>query len=287
MNGRVAWVTGAGGLIGNYLAQTASQFAPNWRVLSLTRPQLDLTDFAAVQRAFAADPPSLVIHCAALSKSPECQRDPGRAHLLNVEVTVRLAELAADIPFVFFSTDMAFDGQRGNYCEEDAPNPLSVYAQTKVAAERVVLANPRHTVIRTSLNAGVSPTGNRAFSEQMRLAWEAGETLTLFTDELRCPIPAVVTARAVWELVRRDTPGLYHLAGAERLSRWEIGQLLARRWSRECGMEARMQGRSLKDYQGAPRSADASLYCDRIQQLLSFALPKFSEWLQENPHEPL
>jgi dTDP-4-dehydrorhamnose reductase len=204
--------------------------------------------------------------------------------LLNVEVTEHLAHLAADIPFVFFSTDLVFDGRKGNYSENDAPNPLSVYAETKVAAERVVLANPRHTVVRTSLNAGVSPAGHRAFNEQMRAAWEGGETLTLFTDEFRCPIPAVVTARAVWELVQRDTPGLYHLVGAERLSRWEIGRLLAKRWPT---LNPKMRAGSLQDYPVAPRSADTSLNCAKAQALLSFSLPKFSQWLEENPDEPL
>jgi dTDP-4-dehydrorhamnose reductase len=121
----------------------------------------------------------------------------------------------------------------------------------------------------------------------MRLAWEAGETLTLFTDEFRCPIPAVVTARAVWELAQRDQPGLYHLAGTERLSRWEIGLLLAKRWSRKSGMPARIQAGSLKDYPGAPRSADTSLDCAKLQALLSFRLPPFSRWLEENPDESL
>jgi dTDP-4-dehydrorhamnose reductase len=283
MSRRVAWITGAGGLIGNYLVQTAPQFAHNWQIQPLTS-KLDLTNFPAVQRAFEADTPSLIIHCAALSRSPECQRDPARAQLLNVEVTAWLAELAAEIPFVFFSSDIVFDGRKGNYREEDAPNPLNVYSKTKVAAERIVLANPRHTVVRTSLNAGVSLAGNHAFNEQMRLAWETGTTLTLFTDEFRCPIPAVATARAVWELVQRNVPGLYHLAGAERLTRWEIGQLLARRWTK---LEARMRPGSVHDYADAPRSADTSLDCRRIQAQLSFRLPAFSQWLVENPNEPL
>jgi len=52
----------------------------------------------------------------------------------------------------------------------------------------------------------------------------------LFTDEFRRPIPAVETARAVWELAALNQPGIYHVAGSERLSRWQIGQLIAARW---------------------------------------------------------
>jgi dTDP-4-dehydrorhamnose reductase len=271
-------------LIGNHLVQAAPRLVPGWHVVPLTREQFDLTDYSAVERKFATAIPSYVIHCAAMTKSAECQRDPARAHLLNAEVTARMARFAAKIPFIFFSTDLVFDGQKGNYHEEDSVNPLSVYAETKAEAERLVLANPRHSVIRTSLNAGVSPTGDRGFNEQMRKILEAGGTLSLFTDEFRCPIPAAASARAVWELVQQDKPGLYHLAGAERLSRWEIGQLLLKRWSH---LPPRIQPGSLREYRGAARSPDTSLDCAKIQRLLSFPLPRFSEWLRDNPAEPM
>ena len=274
-----AWITGAGGLIGSHLLRAA----PAGEVAGLTRDQLDLSDFTAVRRRFQQDAPSLVIHCAAMTKSPACEENPALARRLNVDVTAHLAELAADIPFVFFSTDLVFDGRAGNYDESAAPNPLSVYAATKVEAERIVLANPRHTVIRTSLNGGVSPTGDRGFNEEMRRAWQAGRTLTLFTDEFRCPLPAAVTARAVWELIALKKPGLYHLAGADRLSRWEIGQLLAARWPH---LNPRLHSGSLRDYRAAPRPADCSLNCAKIQRLLSFRLPGLGEWLAAHPQEP-
>jgi dTDP-4-dehydrorhamnose reductase len=271
-----AWITGAGGLIGNYLVQTARTFAPSWRLRALTRAELDLTDFAAVRTAFQKEPPLLVLHCAALANTPACEKNPALAHKLNVEVTAVLAELAADIPLIFFSTDLVFDGLVGNYDESAAPTPLSVYARTKVEAERLVLANPKHTVLRTSLNYGRSPTGDRAFNEQMRRAVERGETLALFTDEYRCPIPAWPTARATWEMAAQNKPGLYHLAGSERLSRWQIGELLTRYWTEQ---SPKLQAGSLKDFRGLPRSPDTSLDCSKIQKLLSFPLPRFSEWL--------
>src|SRR5437773_7750791 len=100
------WITGAGGLIGNYLVQSAARFAPACTIVGLTRDQLDLTDFDAVRRMFGEQRPQLVIHCAGLSRSPACQDNPGLARKLNVEVTACLAELAADIPFVLFSSDL-------------------------------------------------------------------------------------------------------------------------------------------------------------------------------------
>jgi dTDP-4-dehydrorhamnose reductase len=280
--GRVAWITGAAGLIGSYLLRAAPRFAAEWNVHGLTRAEVDLTNNTAVRELFARERPALIIHCAALSKTPVCQQNPSLAHKVNVEMTRQLTEMAAAIPLVFFSTDLVFDGRKGNYAETDGVNPISVYAETKATAERVVLANERHTVIRTSLNAGISPTGDRAFNEEMALAWKEGRTLELFTDEFRCPIAAAVTAQAVWELIAQNKPGLYHLAGSEKLSRWKIGKLLAARCSR---FNPRIRPASLKDYQGAPRCPDTSLACSKIQPLLSFPVPGFSQWLAANPTE--
>jgi len=271
-----ALVTGAAGLIGSQIVRAVPS---DWRARGLTRGEFDLTDFAAVRAAFAREKPQLVIHCSAMSKTLECERNPERARLNNVEVTRVLAELAIDIPLLFFSTDLVFDGLRGNYNESDAPNPLTVYAETKVAAERIVLANPKHSVIRTSLNIGRTHSGT-APNEQWRAVWQRGEALNLFTDEFRCPIAATVTARAVWELVATNQPGLYHLAGSERLSRYDIGRLLA---AQEPQLNARIERGSIRDYTNMRRSPDTSLDCGKIQRLLSFPLPKFSGWLRENP----
>jgi dTDP-4-dehydrorhamnose reductase len=278
------WITGAGGFIGNYLVQTAPKFAPGCRVVGLTRGQLDLTDFAAVRREFQQQRPQLVVHCAAMSWPPACQENPQLARRVNLEVTKNLAGLAAEIPFVFLSTDLVYDGQKGNYVETDPVNPLSVYGETKVAAENILRGHPQCLILRCAINAGRSPAGNHSFNEQLRQAWQRGEMFRLFTDEFRCPIPAAVTARAVWELVAKNVTGTFHLGGAEKLSRYEIGKLLAARWP---DMNPQLVPASRKEYQGAPRTPDVSLNCAKVQKLLSFPLPRFSEWLAANPNEPI
>jgi dTDP-4-dehydrorhamnose reductase len=279
----IVWITGAGGLIGNYLRQTAAPGALSQPVIALTRGQLDLLDFAAVAQRFKSGKPSVIIHCAAMSKPPACQAQPELARQVNIEITRRLVELAGDATFVFFSTDLVFDGRRGSYAETDAPNPLSVYAETKVAAEEIVAQHPRHLIIRTSLNGGRSPTGDRAFNEELVNAWRAGKTVSLFEDEFRSPMAAGVTARAIWELIFRGATGIYHVAGAERLSRLQIGELLAARWA---SLKPRINRTSLQTYSGPPRAPDTSLNCSKAQKLLSFALPGLTDWLAANPNEP-
>src|SRR6266498_1491818 len=107
----LVWITGAAGLIGNYLVRTAPQLAPEWRVHALKRSDLDLTAYSKIVALFEQEQPNAIIHCAALSKSPDCQANPALARKLNVEATAQLAELAADATLVFFSSDLIFDGQ--------------------------------------------------------------------------------------------------------------------------------------------------------------------------------
>jgi dTDP-4-dehydrorhamnose reductase len=279
---QTAWITGAGGLIGGYVARSLSELLPKARIIQLTRSDLDLTDYEAVTCAFRRDQPDLVVHCAALTRTPECEVKPELARKLNVEVTAHLARLSAGRNFVFMSTDRVFDGRSSPYKERDAPNPTDVYGRTKAEAEQLVLADPAHLVIRTSLNGGTSPTGDRGFNEQMRQAWAQGTELALFTDEFRCPVHAEITAKAVCELALRGCAGIYHVAGSERLSRWDIGVLLAERWP---GLNPRLRPVSLAEFKGPPRAPDLELDCEKAAAQLSFPLPRMSDWLRAHPAE--
>ncbi len=250
---------------------------------ALTRADFDLLDFKIAEREFQKDKPRLVIHCAAISSIAETQKNPSLAKKVNVEATRFLAELAAEVQFVFFSTDLAFDGRKGNYVETDGVNPITFYAETKVAAEAVVLKNPHHLIVRTSINGGISRLGNRGFNEQLKWSLQNSDGMKLFTDEYRSPIFAGATARAVWELIEKNRAGLFHVAGAEKLSRWQTGQLLLKRWPK---IKAKIESGSAKDFPGPPRALDTSLDISKAQNFLSAPLPKFSDWLAANPNEP-
>ena len=276
---KTVWITGAGGLIGANLIR----LAPQARVIGLTRDTLDLTDFKAVETRFAQDRPRLVVHLAAMSKTADCATNPALARKVNVETTAHLAELTCDVDFIFFSTDLVFDGQRGWYVETDATNPVTMYGETKAEAEAVVTRNPRHTVVRLALCGGKSPKGTTAFNEDVEAMWRAGKVPKFFADEYRTPIAAPVVAKAIWALADNPPPGIFHLGGSKRLSRVDMGRLLAERHPE---LSPKFESGSVKDFKGPPRAPDTSLRSDKIQKLLPFALPGLDDWLKTNPQEP-
>lgn len=271
-----AIITGAAGLIGQYFVNTAPRWAPGWEVQGLSRAELELTETSKVEARIHALKADLLIHCAALSRTKACEEDPDQARHVNVKVTAHLAQLSKDIPFIFLSSGEVFDGKTGWYSEVDEPNPINIYGQTKLEAEQVVLQNPGHTVVRIVLTSGTSQNGDRSFVEDMCRAAKAGTDVPLYTDEFRCPLPAGVIARAIWELADCKQPGLYHLGGSERLSRWEIGEALLP-WYPE--LKNRLVKGSARNHAGSSRPADLSLHCAKIQRLLSFRIPGFREWL--------
>lgn len=275
-------ITGAAGLIGRYFAKSAARWASGWEVFGLSRADLDLTDHVAAEQVWQRLKPSAVIHCAALSRTKECEHNPQLARRINVEVTAHLARLSKDIPFIFLSSGEVFDGKAGWYQETDEPNPINLYGKTKLEAEQRVLQNPRHAVVRIVLTAGASQHGDRSFVEDMCRSVESGKNVTLYGDEFRCPLPAGAIARSVWELLNNGAPGLYHLGGRERLSRWEIGQALLP-WYPE--LQGHLVEGSAGEHTGAPRPVDLSLNCEKIQALLPFPIPGFRSWLRDRTHQ--
>ena len=171
---------------------------------------------------------------------------------------------------IFISSDLVFDGTKGDYREDDPTAPLSVYGRTKVAAEQAVLSRIGQgadcLMVRTSLIIGADRfglTGNLAWMEGLI---RSGESIPLFVDEFRNPVAAAELARGLRLLARRAEPGLYHLAGPDKMSRFELGRVLCRAmgWPEKLLQSTRLADLVLDP----PRPADVSLNQDRAAAVL-------------------
>ena len=230
-------ITGASGQLGAYLLASSDCWdgdivrwsgskarASNGQTLK----QVDLADTRGLAAHLQDCDPDVILHAGAISTVANCFNDPGTAQTVNVTATETLAQWCAERQrrLVFTSTDLVFDGKQGSYAEEQPANPLSVYGQTKLAAESVV-RHPDTMVVRLSLLFGTSHHGGKGFFDQQVEALVKGESVSLFEDEHRTPLHLADAANGLLLAAASDQTGLFHLGGLERLSRWEMGCRLA------------------------------------------------------------
>jgi dTDP-4-dehydrorhamnose reductase len=233
-------VTGASGLLGlNFcLAETSHH-----SIVGVDRGKLSGTPFELIQadlltpnapdRVLEMARPDAVIHTAANANVDACETDPQGARRMNAELPGELAQACAkkDIQFIHISTDAVFDGTlQGVYTENDIPNPLGVYAQTKLAGEQNVLsANPRAMVARVNF-FGWSLPGTRSLSEFFFNKLSTGEQCNGFTDIFFCPLFVGDLADTLLLMLDKNLSGLYHVIGSEALSKYDFGQHIARQF---------------------------------------------------------
>jgi dTDP-4-dehydrorhamnose reductase len=173
--------------------------------------------------------PQVIIHTAAMASIDECETQPELAHKINYLATCRLVDFAAQhkIRFIFISTDVVFDGNKGNYSEKEEPHAVNFYAQTKIAAEKYVLENHNNAVVvRPALFYGLCLNGRPSFTEIMLQHLYAGKQIYAFTDQYRTPILVTNLVSALWELIENNFSGYLHLGGPQKVSRLELGKIL-------------------------------------------------------------
>jgi dTDP-4-dehydrorhamnose reductase len=231
-------VTGASGLLGLNLALEASSAGHQvfgvtnqhpLRTQRFTVLQADLLESGALERLLEQTQPDWVIHCAALANVDACEEAPTLAQHINAAIPAKLAQLVArgGARLVHISTDAVFDGQRGDYAESDEPNPLSVYAQSKLAGEDgVAAANPDAIIARVNL-FGWSMSGRRSLGEFFVHNLQAGRQVNGFTDVIFCPLLVNDIAGLLLDMLALELHGLYHVVSRECLSKYEFGVRLA------------------------------------------------------------
>lgn len=196
--------------------------------------QLPFSDDNQLTREFFDQWPDAVVNCAAISSPDTVDQSPELAHLVNVEGASRLASISAHIGarFIHISTDMVFDGSTSPYRSTDMPNPLGEYGRQKLESEKRVLSvtDENLAVLRVTLLNGNSPLGIRSQHEKILRTLMSGKKLTLFDDEIRQPCSVENLSDVIVELIERpNLNGLFHWAGNEEISRYELGiQILKR-----------------------------------------------------------
>jgi dTDP-4-dehydrorhamnose reductase len=198
------------------------------RAQAFTHAELDICDRAALDRAFDAVHPDVVLNCAAFHNVDVCEREPEQAWKVNVEAVQDLAK--RQVPLVHVSTNYVFDGRRDEpYGEHDLPSPRSVYALTKLAGEYAALAyGTRTLVVRTAGLYGLQGSASKGGNFVQRMLARAREQghLRMVSDQLLQPTFTADLASAMLAAVRDEVSGVVHLTAAGACSWYEFTEAI-------------------------------------------------------------
>ena len=290
MTGRLLVTGGTGFVAGSVIVHGLH----DWEIHSLSRSEapirrqglvwhrLDPLDARQLREVFNRVKPRAVIHAAAVADIDYCQAHQDVARRVNVEFTRELAGLCdrSGAKMVFLSTDTVFDGQRGNYREEDPPSPINYYAETKVAAEKLVADRSGDWVTaRLSLVVGLPVLGaGNSFLAKMVRSLEEGRVQGMPAEEIRTPVDVITLARALLELAGNDLTGVFHLAGNDVLSRLDMGRQIAEKlgYARDL-IVAKNAGETSGR---APRPRDVSLNNGKARAILETPMQTLDQGLE-------
>ena len=282
-------VTGVSGMLGANLALFAQ--TRGFEVLGWTNSHpllnapletrcVDFRDPRILAEAFADAQAEMLINCAAQANVDAAEKQPEAAFRVNAEAAGELAKMAhgAGVPMIQVSTDAVFDGTRGDYRETDEPNPINVYARTKLEGERAVLAAyPQALAARVNFY-GWSPTGKRSLAEFFYTHLRAEQTVKGFTDVFFSPLYVGHLAQLLLKMAEGRLEGLYHVFCPQAISKYAFGVSLARLFSLD---ETLINPTALQETPGgAPRSLNLSMNTDKLQAALNEPLPGELEGLQ-------
>jgi len=236
-------VIGGSGLLGYKVAKMASNehetfLTYNYRSIQIegcTALKLDKCNRKAVFELLEKIKPDVVIDTAALHNVDYCETHPEEAWKVNVEGTRNVVEACKKVgaKIIFISTDYVFDGTKGYYTEEDAPNPLSYYAKTKLEAEKIIQSlDVNYIIARPSVIYGWNPnevSGLKSSSGKSVnfVVWalqklEKGEEIKAVTNQYSSPTLADNLAEALLVMASSEKQGIYHTAGKDCLNRYEF-----------------------------------------------------------------
>ena len=282
-------ITGASGLLGINLAQETMNAHD---ITAVDRGKLvnapfkilngDLLNPGILDLALDFAQPEWLINCAALADLEACEHSPGIARRLNIDLPAQMAKACKTrgISFVHISTDAVFDGEKeGFYTEEDTPNPLGVYAQSKLAGERAVLVENSNAIVARVNFYGWSLSGKRSLAEFFYHNLTNNKSMSGFTDIKFCPMLVNDTARILIKMLQKKLSGLYHVVGPQAMSKYQFGVEIARRFALE---ESEISPKSVfSSNLTAPRAHNLCLSTHKLSTALGESLPEFSTGLNE------
>jgi len=287
----VILVTGANGLLGQKLvrlyrhqdvkliatARGENRNPPG----NYTYEELDVTEAAQVREVLAKYKPDVVIHTAAMTHVDQCELDPDTCQKLNVDSVKYLIDSCKETGsfIVHLSTDFVFDGANGPYKEDDTPNPLSKYAESKLESEQLLQASGlRHAIVRTMLVYGVVPDMSRSnIILWVKKSLEEGKSIKVINDQWRTPTLAEDLAKGCALIAEKKAEGIWHISGKDMLTPYDMALATADFFDLDKSLIEEVDGSVFT--QPAKRPAKTGFILDKARRELGYEPVSFSEGL--------
>ncbi len=267
-------LTGSNGFLGNHIFNILQNKFNIIGIYNASKNQainenykVDITNKTQLNNVVQQTQPNIIIHTAALSSIAQCEKNEENAYAVNVTASVQLATLAKqhNTQFVFCSTDLVFDGTKGNYTETDTPNPINIYAEQKYLAEqKIIEANSNAIIARLPLMISINNTDHTGVIAEMQNNNELSKAMHLFTNEYRTPALVEDVVSAINILIQKNVKGIYHIAGNQKLNRLQIAQYIKDKYNLQ---KVQLIATTHQQQNITNRPQDVSLCVDKIKAL--------------------
>lgn len=269
-------IAGGTGLLGRALLASAPAssdvLATRYRVappaeLASRFTALDVRDTASVDALFDSFRPTVVIHAASVGSVDRAERDPDTVRRINIDGLVAIGRACARVSarLVFISSNAIFDGRHPPYDELAPRSAVNRYGRFKIEAEEWLEASGLpHVIVRPILMYGWPFEGGRSNAVTRWLAdFEAGRPVEVAGDIHSMPLLAGNCAGVIWAAVRLDRRGVYHVAGADRVTLVEFARETARVFGHREDLVVPVPSAHFTSL--APRPADTSFVTTKME----------------------
>lgn len=277
-------ITGSDGQVANALRHHPQ--GHSLQLIALSRRELDITNAKSVAQAIAKHQPSTIINTAAYTAVDKAEQEQDSAFKINHDGAKNLAESCQinNIRLVHLSTDYVFDGnQQTAYTEQDTPNPINVYGQSKLAGEEAIRnACDNHIILRVS---GVfSEYGHNFLKTMIKLARERKE-LSIVSDQITCPTYAKDIAASIFMMIKHPiASGTYHYCSADPVSWHDFAiAIIAEAETHHPVLVEYIKSISSAEYPtAAKRPLHSVLNCEKINAALGVTQPSWIAGIRDS-----
>ncbi|HUP11663.1 MAG TPA: SDR family oxidoreductase, partial [Niastella sp.] len=247
-----------------------------------TYREMDIANALEVFAVMTQEKPDVVVHAAAMTQVDDCELRPQQCERINVQGTSQVLTDAETFSshFIYISTDFVFDGEQGNYAEEDDTKPISLYGFTKLQAESMVQTSTiPFAIVRTCLVYGNLLKGTRSnIVSWVKESLEQGKTIQVVSDQVRTPTYVEDLAKGIALIIEKKATGIYHISGKDWLTPYDIALKTAAKFNLDASKIVKVDAATFK--QPGRRPLKTGFVIEKARKELGFEPMSFDEGLK-------